>query len=230
MDPMTLPERELALYNAIRKQYKVAFEPLKIKTYRLNILKPTDLEQFLEGKDPFAHASAFPAWVKVWEAAIVLADYFASHQVEPGTRLLEVAAGLGISGLVAAAAGYQVTLSDHEERILDFQRVSAAASKIDNVRFELLDWLTPPQGQQYDIITAAEVLYHEDYFQPLLDVFDQALKPGGVILLAHDERRQSIASFLDLAQKEYTINVAKRRLKSLEGDRTILLTRMARKE
>ncbi len=229
MDPQTLPEKDLAIYNELQKHYKVAFEPLTIRTHRLNVLKPTDLEQILDGKDPFEDVSQFPVWIKLWEGAIVLADYFAGQLVEPGTTLLELGGGLGVTGLVAAAAGYSVTMTDYEEHILNFQRVSAAASKIDNVHFALLDWLNPPHMEQYDIIAAAEVLYREEFFQPLLNVFEQALKPGGVIFLAHDERRKSVKPFLELAQKDYVIGMAKKRLKSLEGDTTILLTRMMRR-
>ncbi|WP_028581115.1 class I SAM-dependent methyltransferase [Desulfogranum japonicum] len=229
MDPQTLPEDALAIYSELQKQYKVAFEPLTVKTHRLNVLKPSDLEQILDGKDPFENVSEFPVWIKLWEGAIVLADYFASQLVEPGTTLLELGGGLGVTGLVAAAAGYKVTMTDYEEHILNFQRISAAASKIDNVQFELLDWLNPPKMKQYDIIAAAEVLYREEFFQPLLNVFEKALKPGGVIFLAHDEKRKSVKPFLELAQKDYVIGMAKRRLKSLEGDTTILLTRMMRR-
>jgi methylase of polypeptide subunit release factors len=63
----------------------------------------------------------------------------------PGQPCWSLGAGLGAPGLTAAAAGFQVTLTDYEEMILDFQRISAAASKLDTVQFSLLDWLDPPE-------------------------------------------------------------------------------------
>ncbi|MCL2341097.1 MAG: protein N-lysine methyltransferase family protein, partial [Proteobacteria bacterium] len=186
MDPQTLPEKERALYNAIKERYTVAFEPLRIRDYHLRLLKLVDLEQILDGKDPLRDVSAFPFWVKLWEAAIVLAEFIAGQPRERPATVLELGAGLGAPGLTAAAAGYTVTLSDYEEMILDFERVNAAASKLTDVRFALLDWLNPPAMERYDMILGAEILFREEFFAPLLDVLRKALKPDGVIYLAHD--------------------------------------------
>ncbi len=86
------------------------------------------LEQILaEGRDPLKDVSSFPFWIRLWEAAIVLAEFIAAQPRRDGATLLELGAGLGAPGLAAAAAGYQVTLSDYEPLILDFERVNAAA-------------------------------------------------------------------------------------------------------
>ncbi|MCI5146555.1 MAG: methyltransferase domain-containing protein, partial [Candidatus Electrothrix sp. AR3] len=143
-----------------------------------------------------------------------------------GTKVLELGAGLGAPGLTAAALGWSVTLTDYEKIILDFARVSAAASKIDNIRFELLDWLAPPKMEQYDLILAAEVLFREEFFEPLLAIMRQALKPDGVIYFAHDSKRNSLHPFLQKAEKEYAISASKRVLKSLDQDKEIILTRL----
>lgn len=229
MDPQTLPDKELALYTQIKEQYKVGFEPFTIREYRLNLLKITDLEQILEGKDPLKNVSEFPFWIRLWEAAIVLAEFIAAQKPEQSSTLLELGAGLGAPGLVAAAAGYQTTLTDYEDLILDFQRVSAAASGISDVRFSLLDWLRPPDMEQYDVILGAEILFREEFFQPLLNVLAKALKPDGVVYLAHDINRLSLQPFLKMAEGKYHISAAKRKLKSLESDKHILLTRLTPK-
>ncbi len=224
-----MPAEELALYTSLRKQLKLAFEPLKVQDYRLNLLKCTDLEQILEGKDPLKDVSAFPLWIRLWEAAIVLANYFAGQKPQPGTSLLELGAGLGASGLVAAAAGYEVTLTDFEERIQQFQRINAAASNLSGVRFEFLDWFKPSDIGQYDVIAGSEILYRDEFFEPLIHIFKTALRPGGVIVLSHDAGRRNIAPFFELAQQDFRISVVKRTLKSLEGDKVILLARLLRK-
>lgn len=229
MDPQTLPAKELALYTELKKELKVAFEPLTVQQYRLNLLKCTDLEQLLDGKDPLKNVSDFPLWIRLWEAAIVLADYFAGQQPKPGTTLLELGAGLGATGLVAAAAGYEVTLTDFEERILHFQQINAAASNLAGVESRLLDWFDPVDIGQFDIIAGTEILYREDFFAPLLQIFRTALRPDGVILLANDASRHNIAPFFELAQQDFSISVIKRKLKSIDGDKTILLSRLKRK-
>lgn len=226
MDPQTLPAHERQLYNAIKDRYTVAFEPLRIKEHKLQLLKITDLEQILEGKDPLKDVSTFPFWIRLWEAAIVLSEFVAGLPCEKGASLLELGAGLGAPGLTAAAAGFEVTLSDYEDLILDFERINAAASRLDTVRFAMLDWLNPPEMEQYDVIIGAEILFREEFFQPLLNVLRRALKPNGVVYLAHDVKRRSLEPFLKLAEKEYRISASQRKLKSLEEDKIILLTRL----
>ncbi len=225
MDPQTLPAHQKILYETISQQYKVAFEPLSIGDIRLHLLKITDLEQILDGKDPLQNVSDFPFWIRLWEAAIVLSEFVGGQTFSPETRVLELGAGLGAPGLMAAAKGCAVTLTDYEELILDFERVSAAASGLD-VDCMLLDWLDPPAMKQYDVILGAEILFREDFFGPLLALLQKALRPGGVIYLAHDIRRKSLAPFLKMAEADYVISAQKKKLKSLEEDKEVLLTRL----
>ncbi len=226
MDPQTLSPEAQALYQKVKKQYKVAFEPLKVQGHLLNILKVTDLEQVLAGKDPLKDASSFPFWIKIWEASLVLADLLASLPDRKDKTLLELGAGLGVPGLTAAAAGFQVTLSDYEELILDFERINAAASNLSELSFSLLDWKNPPAMQQFDILAGAEILFREEFFEPLLQVMAKSIKPDGVIYLAHDIRRKSLQPFLHLAERDYHIAATQRRLQSHEDEKTIVLTRL----
>lgn len=226
MDPQTLPADELNRYNAIKSQYKVAFEPLKIREHGLHLLKITDLEQILDGKDPLKDVSSFPFWIRLWEAAIVLSEFIAGMPCKPGTTLLELGAGLGAPGLTAAKVGYDVTLSDYEELILDFERINAAASRLENVECLMLDWLNPPDMMRFDVILGAEILFREEFFQPLLNVLGKTLKPGGVVYLAHDIKRRSLEPFLKMAEKDYRIAASQRKLKSFDGDKIILLNRL----
>lgn len=226
MDPQTLPEYEQILLQSIKKRYSVAFEPFQVRDYRLQLLKITDLEQILGGRDPLKDVASFPFWIRLWEAAIVLSEFMATLPCEDTTTVLELGAGLGAPGLAAAAAGFSVTLSDYDQLILDFERINAAASTLKNVQYALLDWLNPPEMEQFDIIIGAEILFREEFFEPLLNVLRKSLKPTGVVYLAHDIKRRSLEPFLKLAEKEYRIAASQRQLKSLEEDKIILLTRL----
>ena len=227
MDPQTLPAEARQLYQSITKQYTVGFESLKLASdLHLHLLKITDLEQVLAGKDPLKNPSEFPFWIRLWEAAIVLARFMVTLAPAPGTTVLELGAGLGAPGLAAAALGCDVTLSDYDQVILDFERVSGAASGLLNVEYCMLDWLHPPEMERYDIILGAEVLFREEFFHPLLGVLRKAVKPDGVVYLAHDLKRKSVNPFLHLAEKEYKISASKRVLRNLEEDKEILLTRL----
>ena len=226
MAPTNLPETAAAKLADLKKKYKVAFEDLRIRGHALKLLQVTDLEPLLGGKDPFKNVSDFPFWVKLWESAMVLADLLASIPPKPDQTLLELGAGLGAPGLTAAACGYQVTLSDYEPHILDFERVSAAASNLSGVKFKIIDWKNPPDLPQFDTIVGAEILFREEFFEPLLNLFRKLLAPGGTIYLAHDVSRKSLPQFLMKAEKEYEIAVSTRKLSSEDDNLTIIVNRL----
>ena len=218
-----LPEKAAKLLRKIRRNYTVDFEPLAIRDVNLQLLQVQDLENILQGKDPFANISEFPFWIKLWEAAIILAEVAASlDPATAGPRLLELGAGLGAPGLTAAARGFDVTLTDYEQIIMNFQRVSAAASGL-KPKFALLDWTKSTKMEPFDTIIGAEILFREDLLDPLLRVFKKLLKPGGKIYLAHDLRRQTLYKFLEKAKDDYKVMVKKIDLTSDEGKTTVML-------
>ncbi len=229
MDIRTFPEEEREIYNRIRARYKVSFDKLKVKEQTVRLLKIADIEEFLDGKDPFADVSEFPFWVKLWEAAMVLSYVLASLPDPQGKRLLEIGAGLGAPGLAAAACGFDTTLSDYEDIIMDFEKVSVAASGLSNVDCIHLDWLDPPDLEPFDTLAAAEVLFREEFFDPLLDVFHRYLKPGGSIFLAHDAKRKCLPLFLERAKKYYTIAINKQIIRKDGEEIVIIINRLQAK-
>lgn len=230
MDIRTLPELERNIYNRIKAQYKLDFDRFKVGGTTLRLLKIADIEEFLAGKDPLANVSEFPFWVKLWEAAMVL-SYVMSQLPDPkGKTVLELGAGLGAPGIAAAAAGFTVTISDYEDIIMDFQKVSAAASGVHTINFTHLDWLHPPELPPFDLLIGAEILFREEFFQPLLTVFKKYLKPDGSIYLAHDASRQSLPLFLELAKEEFDITIGKQVIRKPEKTVTIIINRLIRKK
>ncbi len=226
MDIRTLPEQERQLYNSIREKYSLTFDRLTIGEKKLRLLKVADLEEFLAGKDPLKDVSEFPFWIRLWDAAMILAYVLGSQTEVEGKRLLELGAGLGAPGLAAAAAGFDVTLSDYEDIIMDFQKVSAAASRLDNIEFAHLDWLNPPKMEPFDVMAGAEILFRDEFFKPLLNIFKSNLKEDGMIFLAHDAKRQSLPKFLDLAKKDFEISLKKQVIKRDGKKITIIVNRL----
>lgn len=225
MDPKELPPKAAKIYNKICKEYKADFETLRIGGVELKFLQP-DLEQLIGDKDVFKNVSDFPFWVKLWEASMVLAQVIASEPMTPGQKLLELGAGLGTPGLAAGIRGYKVTLSDFQQIILDFLKVSAAANGLKDVAVKFIDWTKPPSLPRFDTIIGAEILFRDDLFEPLLKLFADLLKPDGVIYLSHDIRRKSLPRFLVLAEKDYVIETSTRKMKSAEESLTIIVNRL----
>ena len=229
MDIRTLPDKEREIYNRIKKNYKLSFDKLTIANQTIRLLKVADIEEFLDGKDPFADVTEFPFWVKLWESAMILSHAVTTLPDPAGKTMLEIGAGLGAPGITAAACGFDVTLSDYEDIIMDFQKVSVAASGLANVNCIHLDWLDPPDIEPFDFLIAAEVLFREELFEPLLQVFDRFLKPGGSIFLAHDARRKCLPLFMERAKKEYNIAGKKQSMRKDGQDIAIIINRMQRK-
>ena len=226
MDIRTLPEVERQIYNRIREKYQLTFDRLRFGEKQIRLLKIADLEEFLDGKDPFADVSEFPFWIRLWDAAMILAYVLGSQPDAAGKRLLELGAGLGAPGLAAASAGFDVTISDYEDIIMDFQKVSAAASGLNGIHFTHLDWLKPPEMKPFDVLAGAEILFRDEFFQPLLNIFNTCLKPDGVIYLAHDAKRQSLPKFLKLAQSDFDIGLKEQVIKRDGKKVTIVINRL----
>jgi predicted nicotinamide N-methyase len=230
MDIRTLPEEEREIYNRLREKYTLTFDKLRAGEKEIRLLKIADLEQFLDGRDPFADVSEFPFWIRLWDSAMVLSYVLGAQKETKGKRLLELGAGLGAPGLAAAAAGFDVTLSDYEDIIMDFQKVSAAASKLETVEFCHLDWLNPPKLESFDVLAGAEILFREEFFEPLLQIFKNNLKGDGLIYLAHDAKRQSLGKFLKLAQHDFEIALKEQNIKRDGKEITIIVNRLRRKK
>ncbi len=224
---VSIPQEVEQTFNKLQNKYSLEFENVTIRGKKLKILHIKDIEPLIAGNDIFANSLEFPFWVKIWEAEVILANLVATFPVEPGKQMLELGAGLGVAGMVAASFGHKVTITDYKDEILDFVRVSACINNcLSNIRLELLDWLKPKELGQFDTIIASEVLFHESFFVPLLDVFKKYLKPNGTIYMTHDIRRKSLAKFLPLCEKDYQIGVKKINLSTDDENYEILITRL----
>ncbi len=226
MAQITIPKDVRPVYDRLKSRYALEFENIVVKKRRFRFLHLKDIEPLIAGKDIFAQSDEFPYWVKIWEASVVMADFMAGLPPQPGGRILELGAGLGVTGIVASAFGHEVTITDYQDEILDFCRVSAAVNRCRKVSFERLDWLDPSDLGTFEMIIGSEVLFHSKFFDPLLKVFKKYLAPGGVIYMAHDRRRKSLAQFLPLCEKDYDIAVQKRMLKALDEHLEIIMTRL----
>ncbi len=205
----------------MRERFPIVQEPVRIRDREISILRPANLEAFFSPESP---TQEFPFWAKLWESALVLADFVAT--LKPPKRILEIGAGLGVPGLVAAAFGHEVTLTEYQDPPL---KLLAQAAEINGlkVRVTRLDWFQPVELGEFDIIMGAEIIYAGRFFQPLFDLFDRYLRPGGEIYLAHDrERARVLVPFLKLAENRFEVATSLRRLRTEEDTYEIILNRL----
>ena len=62
MDIRTLPAPERDIYNRLKERYSLHFESREVKGHQLRLLKPSNLDELLDGQDPLTKVDSFPFW------------------------------------------------------------------------------------------------------------------------------------------------------------------------
>jgi methyltransferase-like protein 23 len=134
-----------------------------------------------------------PYGVALWPAAIALAHEIATRANEfRGQAVLELGAGTGLPGVVAASLGATVVQTDRNELALHLCRLNGKQNKIDGVHCRLADWTVWDDTQKYDWIIGSDVLYADVNHPFLRRIFEGNLAAGGRVLLADPYRADSM--------------------------------------
>lgn len=185
---------------------------------------------------------------RLWSSSVALASFLrqeCSEQVQ-GVSLLELGAGAGLPGLVAARCGARVTLSDHCSAVLDQLRMNAAlafgcgASEC-NVQQNhtppeilRLDWEQVASGEvgpmdlagttttspPFQYVVAADVTYWPPMFNALLATLLAFCGPGTRCYIAERKRLRALfeEDFLeDFTSRYFQVRELPFRLNSTES-------------
>jgi predicted nicotinamide N-methyase len=145
-----------------------------------------DQDRLLEAAQSCA---IFPFGLLLWESAIALSDVLAEEAaVLPGLEVLELGAGTGLAGLVAASLGARVVQTDYSPQALALCRRNAAANGIEGLAFQIGDWTKWPGTHRYRLVIGADVLYEPDLYEDLENVLRACVAPGGRLLLTDPGR------------------------------------------
>jgi len=207
------------------QKYETDISPLSIGDRRFKFFVPKSLDPFLDKGDVF---SDFPLWSKIWEASIVLANHLAAMPVDPQKHLLEIGCGIGLVGTVAARCGHQITMTEYNRDSLNFARANARVNhttESSEPGIVELDWTKPVLEGRFDMILGSEVVYKEEYFEPLLGLFRRYLKPEGEIILAEGLRKTSIEFFKRMSDI-CDVKARKRILRSKGEEKRVILASM----
>lgn len=136
------------------------------------------------------HTTKRPYGIVLWPAAIALAHELGTRDLG-GKRVLELGAGTGLPGIVAAARGARVVQTDRQSVAM---RVCAQNAARNGVTIELRtgDWTAWSDADRYDLIIGSDILYAHELHAPLRQIFEQNLAPGGTLLLADPFRETSL--------------------------------------
>lgn len=185
--------------------YTVQRFQVPVGTRCFTLLAPCEPERLLD--DPrvaarFAEDEYMPYWATLWPAALVLADAVADWPlVPPGAaapRVLELGCGLGLVGLVAAARGCDVLVSDYDDDALAFACASARENGLPEPAARRVDWRHTYPDLRPDRIVAADVLYEARHLEPIARFVAAHLAPGGEALVS-DANRSTADCFAAVA-------------------------------
>ncbi len=192
-----------------RERYEVEFETLTVDDAPLEILQIRNMVGHLDRliaanaiKDPLRD---LPLWAKIWPASFLLGRFL--RKLDPaGKSLLEIGAGCGVTGLIAARYGFaRVTITDVNDDALLFARINVLRNGLaDRVEVRRCDITAARLADRYDVVAGAEILYLEDLHRPLAKFLARHVAPGGQAMLCTDKRRKA-AHFLKLAGRDFDV-------------------------
>ncbi|XP_036401765.1 protein N-lysine methyltransferase METTL21A [Megalops cyprinoides] len=148
----------------------------------------------------------------VWDAAVVLCMYLELGKTELlGKAAIELGAGTGLVGIVAALLGAKVVITDREPA-MELLRTNVQ----DNIPPEqqgavMVSELTWGEGLErypagsYDVILGADIVYLEETFPALLRTLEHLSSDRTEVLLACRIRYERDLAFLDMLRQSFTV-------------------------
>lgn len=197
------------LLAAASAKFKVTFEPVLVDGIQLQILQIEDMASYLDqlASDPRHTSLVLPFWAKIWPACTLL-SFFARRLPSPESKsVLEIGAGVGLAGLYAATAGFDVEITDINEDALLFARINILKNGLaERARVRKVDFTADKLDQAFDYILGCEVLYREESYRPLVKFLLRHLKtkPEAEAILSVDCSRGA-KKFFEIADQEFHI-------------------------
>jgi methyltransferase-like protein 23 len=143
-----------------------------------------------------------PYGVSLWPSAIALAHEIATRaDTFRGRSVLELGAGVGLPGIVAATLGARVVQTDRDELALHLCKRNGERNGVDTIEYRLADWTEWNEPGRHDWIIGSDILYGESLHPHIRRIFESNLAPHGRILLADPFRGRGI-QFLETLEAE----------------------------
>lgn len=170
-------------------------ETVFVGDYTFLIDRPADGDKLLDHpwcRSAYAADEYVPYWPTLWPSARMLAKAVLREdwgQYPQPVSVLEVGCGLGLAGVACLARGLDVTFSDVDVTATDFAARNARLNGFKTgFRTLPLDFRSPPDGERFTAVIGSDLMYEERLVDPLVELLDAVLEPGGVCLIADPDR------------------------------------------
>jgi predicted nicotinamide N-methyase len=151
-----------------------------------------------------------PYGVALWPAAIALAHDVASRaDALRGKSVLELGAGTGLPGIVAASLGARVVQTDRDELAMSACKRNCERNKVENVEHRLADWMSWEDAGRYDWIIGSDIIYGVELHPYLRRIFESNLAPGGRVLLSDPFRAVSLGLLETMEEAGWSVTLSK---------------------
>ena len=155
-----------------------------------NVTAVRNQDELLTASEEFEH---FPFGLLLWESAIGLGEYlYANPGIVSGKTVLELGAGVGLSGVIARSLGGIVTQTDHQKSALQLSQFNADTNGIAGIRTFIGDWRSWNHPEKYDIVIGADITYEREMHFYLERTFQSSLAPKGTLILSDPGRPQTL--------------------------------------
>jgi len=153
-------------------------------------------------------ATAKPYGIVLWPASIALAHSLGAMDLE-GKRILELGAGTGLPGIVAASLGAHVIQTDRQSAALHVSKMNGARNSVTRIEHRIADWTAWGDISTYDLIIGSDILYAEPLHPFLKTIFETNLAPSGTLLIADPYRATSIPFLEALEAQGWKVTLEK---------------------
>jgi predicted nicotinamide N-methyase len=168
------------------------------------VTKPNDIDTLLTlaENDPEEN---LPYWAALWPSGIALADeILAEPEFVRSRRVLELGTGLGVTAMAALSVGADLVITDYADESLELAVYNITENGLLQPPAMQMNWRSPARefrelvGEGFPVVIAADVLYELRDVEPLLELMEWLVAPGGLLWLA-EPRRYSAGRFVELA-------------------------------
>ncbi|MEO5947036.1 MAG: methyltransferase [Chitinophagaceae bacterium] len=130
-----------------------------------------------------------PYWAQVWHAAIGLCIFLQQHPEYIKNRtVLELGAGLGLPGIVAAATAKDICISDKSPEVIAIVQQSVLHHQLNNVSCKVIDWNDIDAVPVSEVVLLSDINYEPDAFAALTKMIVHFLDNNCTIILCTPQR------------------------------------------